>query len=216
MNIEHARQQMVEQQVHTWDVFDERVLNAMREVPRETFVPADYREVAFADSPIPLPEGQWMLPPKVHGRILQALEPQPADVALEIGAGSGYLSACLGKLSSRVRSFEILPRLAELARERLVAAAINNVAVETADGMQLADEARYDIIAVTGSLPIYDERFQRALKVGGRLFVVVGSSPAMEAWKVTRLGEREWQRESLFETVVEPLINAPRPPAFVF
>jgi protein-L-isoaspartate(D-aspartate) O-methyltransferase len=216
MNIEYARQQMIEQQVHTWDVFDERVLTAMRAVPREAFVPADYRDVAFADGMIPLPEGQWMLPPKVHGRILQALQPRAEELTLEIGAGSGYLSACLGKLSSRVRSFEILPALAEQARRQLLAVAINNVAIEAADGMQLVEEARYDAIAVTGSLPIYDERFQRALKIGGRLFVIVGQSPAMEAWKVTRLGEREWQRESLFETVVAPLLNAPRPPTFVF
>lgn len=216
MNIELARQQMIEQQIHTWDVFDERILRAMGEVPRETFVPAGFIDMAFADTTIPLGQGQWMLPPKVHGRILQALEPTASDLALEIGAGSGYLSACLGKLSSRVRSLEILPALAEGARRQLLAAAINNVGVEVADGMQLTEEAHYDVIAVTGSLPVYDERFQRALKVGGRLFVVVGTAPVMEAWKVTRLGDREWQREGLFETVIAPLINANHPEAFVF
>lgn len=216
MNIALARQQMIEQQVHTWDVFDERILDVMRAVPRELFVPREFLDVAFADSPIPLPHKQWMLPPKVHGRILQALEPQANDLALEIGSGSGYLAACLGKLSAQVRSLEILPELAEQARRQVLAAAINNVVIESADGMQMADEARYDVIAVTGSLPIYDERFQRALKVGGRLFVVVGSAPVMEAWKITRLGDREWQREGLFETVIDPLLNAPRPSAFVF
>jgi protein-L-isoaspartate(D-aspartate) O-methyltransferase len=138
------------------------------------------------------------------------------DVALEIGSGSGYLTACLAKLCARVRSLEIVPSLAELARRQVLSVAANNAAIETADGMQLDEAARYDVIAVTGSLPIYDERFQRALKIGGRLFIVVGPSPAMEAWKVTRLGEREWQRESLFETVIAPLANAPRPSAFVF
>jgi len=216
MNVEFARQQMIEQQVHTWDVFDERVLNVMREVPREDFVPAAYRPVAFADSTIPLAEGQWMLPPKIHGRILQTLNPLPDDVGLEIGSGSGYLTACLAKLCARVRSLEIVPSLADQARRQVLGAAVNNAAIETADGMQLDESAQYDVIAVTGSLPIYDERFQRALKIGGRLFVVVGPSPAMEAWKVTRLGEREWQRESLFETVIAPLANAPRPSAFVF
>lgn len=216
MNIEFAREQMVEQQVHAWDVFDDRVLAAMREVRREEFAPAPYSEVAFADAPIPLPRGQTMLPAQIQGRILQALAVKPADIALEIGAGSGYLSACLGRLAARVRSLEIFPELAELASRNLFAAAANNVAVEVADGMQFSEQSAYDVIAVTGSLPLYDERFQQALRIGGRLFVIVGQAPVMEAWQVTRIGEREWQRVGLFETVVPPLINAPRPSAFVF
>ncbi|HWK75350.1 MAG TPA: protein-L-isoaspartate O-methyltransferase [Povalibacter sp.] len=216
MNIELARQQMIEQQVNTWDVFDQRVLDTMRQVRRELFTPTAWADVAFADAPIPLEHGQSMLPPKVHGRILQALDLAPGDVALEVGTGSGYLAACMGQLAARVRSIEIFPELAERASARLLAAAANNVAVEVADAMQLDEPARYDAIAVTGSLPLYDERFQRALKPGGRLFVVVGTAPVMEAWKITRLGEREWQKESLFETVIDPLLNAPRPPQFVF
>jgi protein-L-isoaspartate(D-aspartate) O-methyltransferase len=216
MNIEAAREQMIEQQVRAWDVLDERVLEVMRLVHRDEFTPDRYRSVAFADSPIPLAEGQWMLPAKVHGRILQALAVQPDELALEIGTGTGYLTACLGKLASRVRSLEIFPALAEEARGRLLRAAVNNAAVEVADGMRFEEQAAYDVIAVTGSLPLYDERFQQALRPGGRLFVVVGQAPVMEAWKVTRVGEREWQRESLFETIVDPLVNAPRPSSFVF
>jgi protein-L-isoaspartate(D-aspartate) O-methyltransferase len=216
MNTAALRNQMVEQQVHAWEVFDERVLTAMRDLDREAFVPAAYRAVAYADTSIPLPQGQHMLAPKMHGRILQALELNPSDVALEVGAGSGYLTACMAKLCSRVRSLEIHAELTELASRNLLAAAINNAAVETLDAFSLDDGTQYDAIAVTGSLPIYDERFQRALKIGGRLFVVVGTAPVMEAWKVTRLGDREWQRESLFETLVDPLMNAPRAPAFVF
>lgn len=216
MNIEAVREQMIEQQVRAWDVLDERVLSAMRQIRRERFAPAAYREVAFADSPIPLPHGQSMLPAKIHGRILQALAIDPDNVALEVGAGTGYLSACLGRLAARVRSLEIFPDLAEQARGNVLAAAVNNVAIEVADAMQLDARAEYDVIAITGSLPIYDERFQQALRIGGRLFVIVGQAPVMEAWKVTRVGEREWLREGLFETVVEPLINAPRPSAFVF
>jgi protein-L-isoaspartate(D-aspartate) O-methyltransferase len=216
MNIEAAREQMIEQQVHAWDVFDERVLTTMRQVPRELFAPGRYRDLAFADAEIPLLHGQSMLPPKVHGRILQALTIGPADVALEIGAGSGYLTACMGKLASQVRSLEIFPDLADQARANVLAAAVNNVAVEAADAMQLDEHFAYDAIAVTGSLPLYDERFQRALKLGGRLFVIVGQAPVMEAWKVMRVGEREWRRESLYETVVAPLINATRPSGFVF
>lgn len=216
MNTAVIRNQMVDQQVRTWDVFDERVLTAMREVQREAFVPADLRSVAFADTVIPLPAGQRMLPANIHGRILQALDLEPTDVALEIGAGSGYLTACLAKLCSRVRSLEIHSELTDLARVNLLTAAINNASVETADAMQLTEQAQYDAIAVTGSLPIYDERFQQALKIGGRLFVIVGTAPVMEAWKVVRLGEREWQRESLFETLVDPLENAPQVSPFVF
>ena len=216
MNLQAARAQMVEQQVRAWDVLDERVLQTMLEVQREEFAPLRYRDVAFADSSIPLAHGQTMLPAKVHGRILQALAIGEGDVALEVGAGSGYLSACLGKLAARVRSLEIFPELAEQARANLLAARINNVSVETADAMQLNEQSAYDVIAVTGSLPLYDERFQQALRTGGRLFVVVGQPPIMEAWRVVRVGEREWQRQALFETVVEPLVNAPRPSAFVF
>jgi protein-L-isoaspartate(D-aspartate) O-methyltransferase len=216
MNTEALRNQMVEQQVRTWEVFDERVLDAMREVRRDAFVPEVFRSVAFSDSPIPLEHGQHVLPPKVHGRILQAIGLNPSDVALEVGTGSGYLTACMSKLCSRVRSLEIHPELAELARANLLTAAANNVAVELVDAMSLDEVAQYDAIAVTGSLPVYDERFQRALKIGGRMFVVVGTMPVMEAWKVTRLGEREWQRESMFETVIDPLANAPRVSPFVF
>ncbi|HLS81899.1 MAG TPA: protein-L-isoaspartate O-methyltransferase [Steroidobacter sp.] len=216
MNIEAAREQMVDQQVRTWDVFDERVLETMRQVAREDFAPANYRMVAFADAPIPLGHGQTMLPAKVHGRILQALSLGPDDVALEVGAGSGYLTACMGRLAGRVRSLEIYDDLAAQARANVLAAAVNNASVETADAMRLDEQLAYDAIAVTGSLPLYDERFQRALKIGGRMFIIVGQAPVMEAWRVTRLGEREWQRECLFETVVEPLVNAPRPSAFVF
>ncbi len=216
MNIELAREQMIGQQVNTWDVIDDCVLAAMREVPRELFTPAAWQGVCFADAVIPLSHGQWMLPPKVHGRILQALQLTPSDLALEVGTGSGYLAACMGQLAGRVRSLEIIPELASNARTQLLAVAANNVAVETTDAMLLDEQSRYDAIAVTGSLPLYDERFQRALTIGGRLFVFVGQAPVMEAWKVTRVGDREWQREGLFETIVQPLVNAPHPPEFVF
>jgi protein-L-isoaspartate(D-aspartate) O-methyltransferase len=216
MNFEAAREQMIEQQVRAWDVFNADVLNAMRTVRREEFAPRQFHGIAFADSPIPLPHGQTMLPASIHGRILEALAIKPADIVLEVGSGSGYLAACMGRLGARVRSIEIIPELAELARTNLLKAAANTVAVEVADATKLDEQAAYDVIAVTGSLPVYDERFQRALKPGGRLFVIVGVAPVMEAWLVTRIGAREWQRQSLFETQVDALINAPQPPAFVF
>ena len=216
MNFEVAREQMIEQQVHTWEVFDDRVLTAMRSVPREHFTPPAYREVAFADAPIPLAHGQWMLPAKIHGRILQALQVQATEVVLEVGAGTGYLSACLGRLAARVHALELFEDLAAGARSSLLQSAVNNVAVEAADAFSQAQQATYDAIAITGSLPIYDERFQRALRIGGRLFVVVGQAPVMEAWRVTRVGEREWHRDSLFETSIDALVNAARPSPFVF
>lgn len=215
MTMEAARETMIEQQVRTWNVFDDRVLDAMRQVHREQFAPG-YRELAHMDAPIPLPHGQTMLPANLHGRILQSLAVGTNDMVLEVGTGSGYLSACLSRLAARVRSLEIIPELAALAKTNLFAAAANNVAVELADAMQLEEQSAYDAIAVTGSLPIYDERFQRALRIGGRMFIVIGQVPVMEAWKVTRIGEREWQHESLFETIIDPLVNAPRPSAFVF
>jgi protein-L-isoaspartate(D-aspartate) O-methyltransferase len=202
--------------VRAWDVFNADVLNAMRTVRREEFAPRQFHGIAFADSPIPLPHGQTMLPASIHGRILEALAIKPADIVLEVGSGSGYLAACMGRLGARVRSIEIIPELAELARTNLLKAAANTVAVEVADATKLDEQAAYDVIAVTGSLPVYDERFQRALKPGGRLFVIVGVAPVMEAWLVTRIGAREWQRQSLFETKVDALINAQQPPAFVF
>jgi protein-L-isoaspartate(D-aspartate) O-methyltransferase len=216
MTTNAVRKQMIEQQVRAGDVLDLRVLDAMQAVRRELFAPEPYRQVAYADAAIPLSHGQTMLPPVVHGRILKAIAPKTDEVALLIGAGSGYLAACLAQLAARVRALEIFPDLADQARANLVTVAANNVGVEVADGMQVDEQGMYGAIAVTGSLPLYDERFQRALRVGGRLFVVVGQAPVMEAWKVTRIGEREWQRESLFETLIDPLLNAPRPPKFIF
>jgi protein-L-isoaspartate(D-aspartate) O-methyltransferase len=213
---EFARQQMIEQQVRTWEVLDPGVLEVLRHVKREEFVPAAFRNVAFADSSVPLAHGQVIFPPKIDGKILQALAVGRTDSVLEIGTGSGFLAACFGRLGAQVRSLEMFPDLAERAKTNLHLAAANNVVVEVQDGLTLNDENRYDVIAVTGSLPTYDDRFARALKVGGRLFMVVGQSPVMEAIKITRTGASEWQREALFETVIPELVNAVRPTRFVF
>lgn len=214
--LEAARRQMIDQQVRAWEVLDERVLAVLGSLRREEFVPEGFRDVAFADSAIPLLHGQHMLPPKLEGRILQSLGVQRGDEALEVGTGSGFFAACLAGLARHVRSIEIHADLADGARRTLAAAAVINVAVETGDGLQLGTARRYDVVAVTGSLPVYDERFERALKVGGRLFVVVGRAPVMEARLVTRIAEDNWATEALFETVIDPLINAPESPRFTF
>ncbi len=216
MDVEFARRQMIEQQVRAWRVLDDRVLGVMAQVRRELFVPSELRELAFADTSIPLGHGQSMFAPKVEGRVLQALELNEGQEVLEVGTGSGYLAACLARLAGHVRSVEIFPELSAHALENLRASGVSGVAVETLDAMTLTDTNRYDAIAVTGSLPLYDEGFQRMLKVGGRLFVVVGETPVMEALLVRRVSADQWVHESLFETVLESLLNAPEPPRFLF
>jgi len=216
MSNELAREQMVTQQIRAWDVLDETVLDVFRRVPRERFVPAEQRFLAYADAAVPLPEGQHMLPPNVAGRLLQALDLKGPERVLEIGAGSGFLTACLASLAASVRSVEYFPVLAELARANLAAHGTRNAQVAVGDATEADLEGPYDAIAVTASLPLYDARFERLLAPGGRLFVVVGSAPVMEARLLTRgqAGTQIWS--SLFETVIDPLINAARPHEFSF
>ena len=211
-----ARQQMVDQQIRTWEVLDPRVLDALSAVPREAFVPSEYRELAFADAPIPIGFGQTMLAPKLQGRILQALGPNATDSVLEVGSGTGYLSACLSLLSASTRSIDIHAGLVNSAALNLRAVPNARVQFEIRDAFDAAPLGEYDAVAVTGSLPVYDTRFERCLRVGGRLFVIVGAAPVMDAVLVRRVDADEWIRESLFETVVEPLINAVAAPKFVF
>jgi len=216
LDVSTARRQMIEQQVRAWDVLDLKVLEAMERVPREEFTPPAYRDLAFADMNVPLGHGQHMLAPKLEGRILQALELGPDDAVLEIGTGSGYFAACLGALARSVKSIEIHPDLAASARASLARNDVHNVTIEAADAFAYSDPARYDAVVLTGSLPVYDARFEQWLAVGGRLFVVVGQGTVMEARRMTLTSPGELLRESLFETVVDPLVHAAEPPKFVF
>jgi protein-L-isoaspartate(D-aspartate) O-methyltransferase len=206
--LEAARRQMIDQQVRTWEVLDPRVLEALAAVPRERFVPEAYRGVAFADAEIPIGHGQSMLQPRIEGRMLQALAPQRGDRALEIGTGTGFFAACLARLAGSVDSVEIHADLAANAARALELLGIGAVQVETADALAREFAPQYQVIAVTGSLPDYDARFERALTIGGRLFVIVGSAPAMEARLVTRTGENAWLAETLFETRIPALVHA--------
>lgn len=207
---------MLGQQIRAWEVLDDRVLRAIADTPRERFVPSDYRDLAFADTEIPIGHGQQMLAPKMEGRILQALQIERVDEVLEIGTGTGYLTACLARLGQQVASVDIVPDFVTSARARLGELELANVEIEAADALAMDVPAgRFDAIAVTGSVPELDVRFIQMLRPGGRLFVVVGRAPAMEARLITRHADGAWTTESLFETVLTPLINAERPEPFV-
>ena len=215
MDFETARFNMVEQQVRPWEVLDQTVLDRLAATPRERFVPEDYARLAYADTRIPLGEGEVMMPPREEARLLQALALTPRDHVLEVGTGSGYLAALAAGLSRRVTTVEISPdRRAEAERNLTGYGNVETIEGDAAHGW--AAEAPYDAIAVTGSLPVLDDAFLRQLKPGGRLFVVVGEAPAMEARLVTRVGARDFATESLFETVLPPLAGATRPNRFEF
>lgn len=211
-----ARRQMIEQQVRAWAVLDAAVLETMGRVPREAFVPPAYRDLAFADMAVPLGHGQHMLTPTLEGRILQALELRADDEVLEVGTGSGYFAACLGELTRSVTSLEIFADLADAARTSLARSGASNVRVETVDAFAREYDSRYDVIVLTGSLPVYDPRFESLLAEGGRLFAVVGTGHAMDGRRITCTGPGQWRRESLFETAVDSLVHATEPPRFVF
>ena len=215
MNLEDARAQMLGQQLRAWEVLDDRVLTVLRETPRELFVPDAYRELAFADMDIPLAHGQQMMAPKVEGRLLQALDPDSTDGILEIGTGSGFLTACLSRLAGNVISLDIFADFVRDAKPRLDQLGIDNVELRAEDAMAFSPGQQFDTIAVTGSVPELDDHFIRMLRPGGRLFVIVGREPVMDARMITLHPNGEWTQDSLFETVVPPLLNAERPEPFV-
>lgn len=215
MNFDVARTQMLGQQLRAWEVLDDRVLSACKETPREHFVPSAYRELAFADVEIPLAHGQAMLAPKIEGRVLQALQIEPIDDVLVVGTGSGYLTACAARLGRHITSVDIFPDFATNARGKIADAGIRNVDLIAADALTLSYPARFDAVAVTGSVPELDRHFIDMLKPQGRLFVVVGREPAMEARLITLEPNGATKTESLFETVLKALVNAERPEPFV-
>ncbi len=212
LNVEQARFNMIEQQVRPWDVFDLRVLDTLREVRREDFVPPRLRDFAFADLMLPIGHGQVMMSPIMEGRMLQALGVQPGERVLEIGTGTGFTAACLAHLGGEVLSVDIFPDFTEAARRRL--AHISFATGDASTGWE--DGLSYDAIAITGAVLEVPEGYLRKLNQGGRLFVIAGQAPAMQAWLITREGEDAWRRESLFETVLPYLVHAEPRPAFTF
>lgn len=208
--LEKARFNMIEQQVRPWDVLDQTVLEIMKDVPRERFVPDNYRSLAFSDIELPLSHGEKMLPPKVIGRMLQELAIMPDDTCLEVGTGSGYLTACMAKMAKMVYSVDYHQDISFAAQDRLDIQAIFNVFLSVGDAAHdwsSEDVEHFDIIAITASMPTYNQNYEKKLTIGGRLFAFVGSAPAMQAMLVTRLSDTEFSRISLFETDVKALIG---------
>src|SRR5690242_4042414 len=217
MNLEQARTNMVEQQIRTWDVLDQDVLDLLYVVPREDFVPPQHRALAFSDMRIPLEGGQRMWEPKMEARVLQELSVHKTDRVLEVGTGSGYLTALLARRAAQVVSVEIDPRLAEFGRRNLERHGVDNVLLEVGDAARgWPRHAPYQVIVLTGSTPILPRAFLEELDVGGRLFAVVGEPPAMSARFMTCTAPGAYSRTDLFETVIEPLANCERPSRFRF
>ena len=215
MDLERARFNMVEQQIRPWEVLDADVLSLFERRPRDAFVPEEYRNLAYADMRIPLEDGQQMMLPREEARLLQALQIETRDAVLEVGTGSGYLTALLADLARHVTSVEILPGLGERAGRTLASLGIYNVSLEVGDArLGWPSGAPYAAIALTGSVPALHPEILEQLEVGGRLFAITGRAPAMEACLVTRTSSRQWDTESLFETVVPPLKGAPAPRHF--
>jgi len=203
MKIENARFNMIEQQIRPWDVLDPRVLSVMNEIPRENYVPKKYKSNAFADIEIPLGHGQYMMSPKLEGRMLQNLQIKAEDRILEIGTGSGYLTACLAKLGASVVTVEYIEELGRAAEAQLQAAGFDNINFRIGNGANGWDkDGPFDIIAVTGSVPRLNSGFQSLLRKDGKLFVIVGEEPIMQAHLLTRMDENNTEDKSLFETSV--------------
>ncbi|HEX6829825.1 MAG TPA: protein-L-isoaspartate O-methyltransferase [Burkholderiales bacterium] len=217
MNVEQARFNMVEQQIRPWDVLDQGVLDLLFELPREHFVPEQHRALAFADLELPLGHGELMLTPKLEARLLQELAIRPTDRILEVGTGSGYLTALLARRGGHVVSVEIVPELKAYAETNLKQHHILNVSLELGDASRgWPQHGPYDAIVLTGSTPVLPDAFQASLAPGGRLVAVVGDPPVMTARLVTRVSETSFSSVGLFETCIPALRNAAQPERFVF
>lgn len=216
-NLEHARFNMVEQQIRTWEVLDPTVLDLLLHVHREDFVPPGHRALAFADMEIPIGHDAVMLSPKLEARMLQEVAVQPGDAILEVGTGTGHMTALLASLGRHVYSVDIVPEFTRGAGATLKAAGITNVTLETGDAARSWDKhGPYDIIVLTGSEPVLSDAFAAALKPGGRLIAVVGEAPVMQTRLITCVHAGAYNSVTLFETCIPSLKNAPQPQRFIF
>jgi protein-L-isoaspartate(D-aspartate) O-methyltransferase len=221
MNIEKARFNMIEQQIRTWDVLDQDVLELLVVVRREAFVPAAYKSLAFADTEIPLPNGEHMFTPKMEARILQEIGLKKHEHALEIGAGSGYMAALLAHKARHVTTVEIDPELHAMAQKNLADYGVSNVDVALGNGAlgwagSGNNAAPYDAIVISGALPVLPDTFLKQIKVGGRIFAIIGEAPVMCAQIITRVSDTAYNTEKIFETAVKPLRDAVVPSHFKF
>lgn len=217
MNTNQARTNMLTQQIRACDVLDQAVLDVIAAIPREDFVPAQYREVAFADMQIPLAHGQKMLTPKEEAGLLQAAAIKKTDIVLEIGTGTGFMTALLARMAKQVYSVDIFADFTAQAQHKLDALSIKNATLVTADAARgWQQQAPYDVIFITGSLPFLPDDFRTSLKPGGRMIAILGKAPAMEAVLITRDLKNNWSEKKLFETVVQPLLHALQPSQFTF
>ena len=217
MDLEQTRFNMVSQQIRTWNVLDDNVLDLLYKVKREEFVPAENRAMAFVDMEIPLGYGQVMLTPKMEARIVQELHIKKTDKILEVGSGSGYLTALLADQGTYVYSVEIVPELKTLAENNLKMHKITNITIELGDAARgWPKNEPYDVIVLTASTPALPDAFLKSLNPGGRLFAIVGEDPVMEALLITCAAPGEFTTTKLFETSTVPLINALQPTRFTF
>jgi protein-L-isoaspartate(D-aspartate) O-methyltransferase len=217
MDVEQARYNMIESQIRTWEVLDQRVLDTLFSVKREQYVPEKWRPLAFVDTEIPLGQGEVMLAPKLEARMLQELTLKPSDRVLEVGTGSGYMTALLAALAGHVYSVELRVDLSEAAGVKLAAHGVRNVTLEVGDaGRGWSRHAPYDAILLTGSVPLLPRDFEKQLRPQGRLLAVVGSPPVMTAHLVTNITDGACNDIGLFETCIAPLRNVPQPERFVF
>lgn len=215
INFEAARRQMIEQQLRAWGILDPAVLDTYKAILRHHFVPERYHNLAYADTEIPIGEGQVMMAPKVEARLLQVLNIAKDETALEIGTGTGFIAACLSHLGANVTSVDIRASFLGPAQKKLAEYGFSQTLVKQADAHTLTNDGpRYDAIGVTGAIPIYDRSFERRLNVGGRLFLIVGAPPVMDVMRIIRINEDEWLREKLFETDFPYLDNVQIPRHF--
>jgi len=217
MNFEQARRNMVEQQIRTWTVLDPKVLDTLAHFHREHYVPDAYRHLAYADIAIPLDHDQQMMHPKLEAHALQAVNVQKTDNVLEIGTGSGCMTAMLATLGKHVDSVDIFPDFQASAMQKLKADGINNVnMIEGCGAKGWGEKGQYDVIVITASLPTLPQQYVDALAVGGRLFAMIGEGETMQAICITRTHGNRWEEKSLFETELPVMVNASKPPEFVF